>query len=172
MNSSKFIGLLFVGKITPQDCVDWANTCLQEGKDGEYLRELASMNKNYLDKDEVFKLVRYCFSDIGFRCHPSEINTKFQETKEIAKQILSGEIEPYEGVRKISDISGQIAFPSSMALSEWDYLEEGNHPECIEKVWFFYKTNPQKWLEIVMREANKLAESNLKFDLENLWTEI
>ena len=167
MDSSKFTGLLYLGKVTPQDCVDWANTCLQEGKDGEYLRKLASMNTNSLDKDEVFKLVRYCFSDIGFRCHPDEINSKIQEAKEIAKQILSGEIEPYEGVRKISDISGEIAFPSSTFLSDWDYLEEGNHPECVEKGWIFLKTNPQKWLEIVMREAKKLAESDFEFDVKD-----
>ena len=111
MNSSKFTGLLYLGKITPEDCVDWANTCLEEGKNGKYLRKLASMNKNYLDKEEVFKLVRYCFADIGFRCHPNEINSLLNQAKEIARKILSSEIEPYDGVTKIADIAGQIEFP-------------------------------------------------------------
>ncbi|MCY7345612.1 MAG: hypothetical protein LH614_05260 [Pyrinomonadaceae bacterium] len=167
MNSSKFTGLLYLGKITPQDCVDWANTCLQEGKDGEYLRQLASMNKNYLDKDEVFKLVRGCFADIGFRCHPNEINSLLSEAKEVARKILSSEIEPFEGVVKISGIAGQIDFPFYKRLSDWIYLEEQNHPECLEKGWIFYKTNPQKWLEIVMREAKKLAESDFEIDVRD-----
>ncbi len=44
MDSSKFIGLLYIGKISPEDGVNWANNCLEEGKNGKYLRTLASMN--------------------------------------------------------------------------------------------------------------------------------
>ncbi|HEX8638012.1 MAG TPA: hypothetical protein VF692_08120 [Pyrinomonadaceae bacterium] len=168
MDSSKFIGLLYTGKIAPEDCVDWANTCLDEGKNGEYLRKLASMDKNHLDKDQVFKLVRYCFADIGFRCYPNEINLLLDEAKETARKILSGEIEPFDGVTKISDTAGQIDFPFYKRLEDWIYLEEGNHPECLEKGWIFYKTNSQKWLEIVMREAKTLVESDFSFD-EKLW---
>jgi hypothetical protein len=167
MNSSKFTGLLYTGKITPEDCVDWAITCLEEGKNGDYLRKLASMNKNHLEKDEVFKLVRYCFADIGFRCYPNEINSLLNQAKETARKILSGEVEPNDGVSKIADIAGQIDFPFYKRLEDWIYLEEGNHPECLEKGWIFYKTNPQKWLEIVMREAKVLSESDFYFDEES-----
>jgi hypothetical protein len=166
MNSSKFTGLLYLGKIAPEDCVDWANTCLEEGKNGEYLRKLASMNKNHLDKEEVFKLVRYCFADIGFRCYPNEINLLLNQAKEIARKILSGVIEPYDGVAKIADIAGQIDFPFLKELEDWIYLEEGNHPETTEKQWFWYKTDPKKQLEITMREAKKLAESDLEFEID------
>lgn len=166
MNSSEFTGLLYLGKITPEDCVDWANTCLEEGKNGEYLRKLASMNKNNLHEDEVFKLVRYCFADIGFRCYPNEINSSLNQAKEIAKKILSGEVEPYVGVTKIADIAGRIDFPFLKELEDWIYLEEGNHPETMEKQWFWYKTNPKKQLEVTMREAKKLAESDIEFEIE------
>ena len=168
MDTSKFIGFLYTGKTTSEDCVDWANSCLKEGENGEYLRKLASIDKNHLDKDSVFKLVRYCFADIGFRCYPNEINSLFNEAKEVARKILSNEIEPFEGVSKISDIAGQIDFPFYQGLADWIYLEEGNHPECLEKGWIFLKTNPQKWLEIVMRESKKLTESEYDFD-EELW---
>jgi len=167
MNTSEFTGKLYLGKITPADCVDWANTCLREGKDGENLRKLASLDKAYLDEKETFNLVHYCFADIGFRCHPNEINSLMSEAKEVARKILSSEIEPFEGVSKISDIAGQIDFPFYKRLEDWIYLE-GNHPECLEKGWIFYKTNPQKWLEIVMREAKNLVESDFYFD-EDLW---
>lgn len=169
MDSSKFIGLLYLGRISTEDCVDWANNCLNEGKDGEYLRKLASMDKDSLDKSKVFKLVRYCFSDIGFRCHPDEINTKIQEAKKIANQILLKEIDVIEGVHKISEISGEIAFPHSRFLEDWDLLDEGTHPDCLEKGWIFYTTNHEKWLETVMREARKLVFSNFEFDVEELW---
>lgn len=167
MDTSKFIGNLYLGKISPTDCVDWANTCLREGKKGENLQKLAALKKENLTLKEVFVLVRYCFAEIGFRCHPSEINAKFQEAKDVAKQILSAQIEPEKGVTKISDIAGQIAFPHSTLLDDWIYLEEGNHPECLEKGWIFLRTNPQKWLEIVKREAKNLVESDYFFDEES-----
>jgi hypothetical protein len=169
MDSSKFIGLLYTGKISPQDCVDWANNCLEEGKNGKYLRALASMNKNSLDNEEVFKLVRYCFADIGFRCYPNEINSLLDQAKEIARNILLGTIEPHEGVTKIADIAGQLDFPFLRELEDWIYLDEGNHPETIEKQWFWYKLNLKKQLEITMREAKKLAESDLEFEIDETY---
>jgi hypothetical protein len=118
MDTSKFIGLLYTGKISSEDCIDWANNCLDEGKNGKYLTNLASMNKTNLDEKEVFKLVRYCFADIGFRCHPNEINSLLNQAKEIARNILSGAIEPHEGVIKIANIAGQTDFPFLRELED------------------------------------------------------
>ena len=87
MNTSEFTGKLYLGKITPADCVDWANTCLKEGKDGVNLRKLASLGNADLDEQETFNLVHYSFADIGFRCYPNEINSLFSEAKEIAQKI-------------------------------------------------------------------------------------
>lgn len=168
METSKFIGSLYIGKVTPKDCVDWANKCLERGQDGKYIRKLAELDKNALEKDKVFELVRYAFSDIGFRCHPNEINSKIREAKEIAKQILAKEIEPFNGVSKISDIAGEIDFPYFKEMEDWIYLKDGTHPECLEKGWIFYKTNHKKWLEIVLRESRKLVFSDFESEINEL----
>jgi len=168
MDTSKFIGALYIGKVTPEDCVDWANECLESGKDGKYLKKLAELDKSSLENDKVFRLVRYALSDIGFRCHPNEINSKIREAKEIANKILAKEIEPFDGVSKIASIASQIDFPHFKDMKDWIYLEEGTHPECLEKGWIFYKTNQEKWLEVVLRESRKLVFNNLEVEIDEL----
>ncbi len=95
--------------------------------------------------------------------------TLFVELSKIARKILSSEIEPYDGVTKIADIAGQIEFPFLKELEDWIYLDEGNHPETTEKQWFWYKTDPKKQLEVTMREAKKLAESDLEFEIDEAY---
>ena len=48
-------------------------------------------------------------------------------------------------------------------------MDEGNHPDTTEKQWFWYKTDPKKQFEITMREAKKLAESDLEFEIDEAY---
>jgi hypothetical protein len=165
MDTSTLAVLLYTGRASNQDCKDWALNCLQEGFEGEYLKRLSSINPHAIEQAEVYKLVRYGFGETGFRCHPDQINPLFQEARQIARKILSGDIEPGTGVTMISDIAGQCDFPHLKELSDWIYLEEGNHPDCLEKGWIFYKTNPGKWLQVVMREAHRLSLNEGTFEI-------
>jgi hypothetical protein len=164
MDTSTLAALLFTGRASNQDCKDWAINCRREGFEGEYLKKLSSIDPRTIEQAEVYKLVRYGFGETEFRCHPDQINPLFQEARQIARKILSGEIEPGTGVTMISDIAVQCDFPYLNHLSDWIYLEEGNHPDCLEKGWIFYKTNPEKWLLTVMREAQRLSENDGTFE--------
>jgi uncharacterized ferritin-like protein (DUF455 family) len=163
METSKFVGLLYLGKLSPLDYIRWANTCIAEGKTGENLERLASMSAGddvFHDADKLYKLVRNCFGEIGFRCHPSEIDSLIENAKMTARDILVSRIQPADGVSKIARIAERIDFPFMEELSDWIYLDEGNHPDCTEKWWIFERTNQEKWLEVVMREANNLQHFN------------
>ncbi len=81
----------------------------------------------------------------------------FYNAQEIARRILSGEVDPVEGCEMIDNIRIQLNFPEE--LQYWAYLNDGGSAEWEDKTWIpgLLKYNHEKWLESVMRNARYLA---------------
>ena len=82
----------------------------------------------------------------------------FHQAQEIAKGILSGEVEPVKGSEQIYKIYIQLNFPDE--LEYWQYIADGGSREWEDSTWIpgILKYNHEKWLEAVMREASFLVE--------------
>src|SRR5947208_1791574 len=83
------------------------------------------------------------------------------QSQEIAKGILSGEIDPVKGSEQIHEIYIQLHSPNE--LENWRYLDGGHSAEWYDRVWWFpfmQRYNHKNWLEAVNREAMELSESD------------
>lgn len=145
--------------ISGSEYVDWAFTCLEEGFDSKSLRLLAGFDKNHPYKADFDELFRLALKELGWR-YLTDKEVLLNYAKSLAKQILSGDIDPVEGVERVNSIYIQLGFPEE--LEYWRYLADGNSSEWEDTTWIpgVYKYNHEKWLEAVMREAKFLTEKN------------
>ena len=82
----------------------------------------------------------------------------FVQSKELAKKILSNEIETEEAVEKIRNIYVQLGFPAELEM--WNLLYDGHSSDWYERSrWlpFIQTYNHESWLQIVRLEATDLA---------------
>ena len=93
----------------------------------------------------------------------------FLQAQEIARGILSGEIEPVNGCQDIHRIHIQLNFPEE--LQYWAYLDAGGSAEWEDKTRIpgLLKYNHEKWLESVMRNARYLADPNFLERFVRTW---
>ncbi|HRH40943.1 MAG TPA: hypothetical protein PKY82_04810 [Pyrinomonadaceae bacterium] len=157
---------IYLDKITSDNFVDWAIDCLEEGLDTKSLRLLAGLDKNHPIEADFNELFRKSLDELGWK-YLGEKEVLLDHAQNLAKKILSGELDPIKGSEQIHQIYIQLHFPDE--LQYWRYLDDGHLSEWFDKVWwipFMQKYNHKNWLEAVMREAKKLSETVFVKELE------
>jgi hypothetical protein len=140
--------------------VDWAVDCLEEGFDSKSLRLLAGFDKKHPYKIDFEELFRQSLNELGWRYLTDE-EVLFDYAKSLAKEILSEEITPAEGVEKINSIFFQLGYPDELKM--WNLLYEGHSYAWYDKsrwIPFMSTFNQNNWLEAVKLEATYLASKN------------
>jgi len=117
---------MVLGLIGPEWLPDIAGKAMEEGADSESLRLLAGFPKPYTD--EVTLIFKKALVEIGMS-QPSRRDAVLILVSEIAQQIVAGEILPYQGAKKISELHSLIAdddnsikelHPFVYAVDEWE----------------------------------------------------
>lgn len=149
---------IYLEKINNEDYVDWAIDCLEDGFDSTSLRELAGLNKNHSINADFEELFNNSLNELGWK-FLNEKEVLLNYSKDLAKKILSSEIEAVEGSELINKIYHKLSFPKE--LENWSYIDGGHSSEWYDRSrWFPFiqKFNHKKWLSAVMKEANDLLE--------------
>ncbi len=95
------------------------------------------------------------------RERPEEEKELFAKAQEIAKKILSNEIDSQEAVEKIREIHFQLGYPDELEI--WSLLYDGHSSDWYDKsrwIPFMSTYNHERWLQCVRLEAIDLANAN------------
>jgi hypothetical protein len=141
--------LWFFGKLSAEELPIFATQAINSGFDSPALRKLAGIQHAALH--DVKSLFEQCLIDMG-RAPLSKCEAGLRLAHTIAAQIVSGEITPYEGARKIW----------------WDIWEECR--ELTELKAFVglasgYEDEPdhrQDYVNDIVKEAHKLCSRSLQ----------
>ncbi len=158
--TKRFFAKLYLQQASSGDYVDWASDCLEDGFDSKSLRMLAGLNKNHNIKSDFGELFRQSLDELGWN-YLGEKEVLLDHSKDLARKILSGELETEKGSHLINQIYVQLGFPAE--LENWAYLYDGDSTEWYERSrWlpFIQKYNHEKWLEAIIRETKKLVETD------------
>lgn len=155
-----FVKLHLKDELSGASYVDWAMDCLEEGFDTKSLRLLAGMNKTHSIEADFDELFRQSLEELGWK-YPGKKEALFNYAKDMAKQVLSNEIDAVEAVEKISEIYVRLGCPAELEI--WNLLNEGHSDEWFDSSrWIpgLSKFNRENWLAVVKREAQNLTEQN------------
>lgn len=120
--TKNLIAEIYMGKAGSEQFIDWAVSCLEQGIDSKNIRILASMGTSFYTY-EIEDRFSCCLKDLGWE-FPKTVETLFEYTKFIAKQILNGQIEPFKACLVIARIYDILDCPKG--LFNWVYLTWGH----------------------------------------------
>lgn len=158
--TKQFFAKLYLQQITDGDYVDWAMDCLEQGFDSKGLRLLAGMSKTHSITADFNDLFRQSLSELNW-IYLDKKESLFNYAKEVAKQILAGEIESVEAVEKIHKICIQLGSPAELEM--WNLLYDGHSSDWDDRsrwIPFMSTYNHERWLQCVQLEAIDLAKAN------------
>ena len=155
----QFFAKLYLQKASSDDYVDWAIACLEDGFDSKNLCMLAATDKSFYTPENETRF-RRALDELGWKYLSKKEALLFQ-AKDLAKKIISGELLPVEGCIKINKLASILDYADE--LRDWILLVEGIDPVIDE--WIFDPSEypaiqSQKWFEVIIREAKKLAEAD------------
>ncbi|HSR42349.1 MAG TPA: hypothetical protein VLL48_09260 [Longimicrobiales bacterium] len=111
-----------LGLHRPHDAVEWAVYALEREVDAPSLRILAGLGPS-ADRGEIERYLDAAIREVGWE-PPSPARLVAVHAAAIAAAVLSGELEPEEGPRRIeTEILAPLGHPAS--LREWCYLDDG-----------------------------------------------
>ena len=151
MNSETqtIIAKRYLGSATCEDYVDWAMACLEADIDSKNIRILASLQKP-LYPSEVDDYFYRSLNDLGWTM-PEERESLLQYARLLAQQIVSDDLPPVEGCRKMYDIVVALEYPSE--LIPWIYLEDGVDPNYVGDL------TSSDWDDAIKNEAEYFLRS-------------
>jgi len=112
--AAKLVLGLLKGKILP----DIATEALEEGEDSPSLRILAGLLEPSSDEGPI--LLEKVFQELEIP-QPNRIEAAFQLSKDIAEKILEGQLSPYQGTKKIDEISLLVPIEDLLPLHPFKY---------------------------------------------------
>lgn len=159
MNSEtlKIIAERYLGSAKCEDYVEWARACLAANVDSKSMRILASLQKP-LYSSEVDDYFYRSLNELGWTM-PEEQECLFQYARQVAQQILSNDLPPLEGCRKIYRIADALVYPDD--LIAWFYLDEGLDPSGLSDL------QGESWDEAIRSEAERLLKESALFELDD-----
>lgn len=119
--TNKILAERYLGSATSEDFVGWAVACLESNVDSKNIRILASLEKP-LYSSEVDDYFNRCLRDLGWTI-PEPRECLLEYARCLAKQIVSRELTPVEGCRKMYRVVVALEYPRE--LMAWLYLDEG-----------------------------------------------
>ena len=154
-----FVKIYFEEEISGSDFVDWAIACLEDGFDSKSLRLLAGMDKTHSIRADFEELFRRSLQELDLK-YLDKKEFLLNYAKEVARQIISNEIESVEAVEKIYKVYVRLNY--LVELEMWGLLYDGHSYEWFDKSWipFVQKFNYEKWHEVVNREAKDLIKTD------------
>ena len=158
--NSETIGIIaerYLGSASCEDYVEWAKACLAANVDSKSLRILASLQKP-LYSSEVDDYFYRSLNELGWTM-TEERECLFQYARQVAQQILSNELPPREGCRKIYRIGDALGYPGD--LIAWLYLDEGLDPSGLSDL------HGASWDEAIRSEAGRLLKERALFNLND-----
>jgi hypothetical protein len=158
--NSRTINLLaerYLGLATFEDYVPWAVACLESGFDSKNIRILASLQKPYYSS-EVDDYFNRCLVDLGWRL-PERKECLMEYACSFASQVVSGDISPLEGCRKIYSVVSALGYPREMM--SWVYLDDTLSPDTYDEL------RGAAWDEVLVREAHRFLRDGAHFDVED-----
>ncbi len=104
--------------VEPREFADWALFEIENGRDGRYLKMLASQfdSKSISDVEEHF---RKSISELGWAFPNEETSTK-RYAESIMQQIVDKALDPYEGCRRLYMMCIHLGYPDY--LYNWNAL--------------------------------------------------
>lgn len=147
----------YLGSATCEDYVEWARACLAANVDSKSMRILASLQKP-LYSSEVDDYFYRSLNELGWSMM-EEPECLLQYARQVAQQILSNDLPPLEGCRKIYRIGDALGYPDD--LIPWLYLDEGLDPSGLSDL------QGASWDEAIKSEADRLLKESAQFDLNN-----
>lgn len=152
----KLLAERYLGRATHEQCVDWAISCLESGIDSKNIRILASLRKP-LYPSEVEDYLSRSLRDLGWKLpEPKEYIIEYGRS--FAREILSGQVSPLEGCRKIYRIVVALQYPRE--LMPWLYLDEGLEPETCRDL------EGKELDEAIIKEARRFISQSALFNPE------
>ena len=154
--TNKLLAERYLGTATSEDFVDWAVACLESNLDSKNIRILASLQKP-LHSSEVDDYFNRCLQDLGWTM-PGRQECLLEYARSLAKQILSGDLTPVDGCRKMYRLVVALEYPRE--LMAWLYLDEGMD-------WNYGELQGADLDNAILSEANRLVQDGARFDLND-----
>jgi hypothetical protein len=156
LETIKLLAERYLGTATYEQYVDWAVSCLESGIDSKNIRILSALQKP-LYPSEVEDYFHRSLKELGWELpEPTECIIEYART--FAQQILSGQVSPVAGCRKIYAVSLALQHPPE--LRSWLYLDENLEPGT-------YRDLQGKELdEAITKEARSFISESERFNLE------
>jgi hypothetical protein len=145
--TNKLLAESHMGVVTSEDYVRWAVACLESDMDSKNIRILASLQKP-LYSSEVDHYFRLCLKDLGWTM-PERRECLLNYARDLAQQIVSGDLSPEDGCRKIYRIASALNYPQE--LMPWVYFDENLNPST------YHELEGAEWEDAVKDEAANLA---------------
>ncbi|HEX8141305.1 MAG TPA: hypothetical protein VF553_01840 [Pyrinomonadaceae bacterium] len=156
LETIKLVAGRYMELVTHEEYVEWAVSCLESGIDSKNIRILASLQKP-LYSSEVEDYFKRSLRDLGWEL-PDRKECIIEYARSFAKEILSGQVSPLEGCRKIYRIVVDLQYPRE--LMSWLYLDEGLEPGT-------YRDLEGKELdEAIIKEARRFIGESDRFNQE------
>ena len=155
-----FVNLYLEDDFTNENFVDWAMNCLEEGFDSKSLRLLAGMDRNHTFRADFEELFRQSLKELDWK-YLDKKESLFGYAKDIAKQILSDEIDLSKAVDEIHKVSVRLGYPDELQM--WELFYDGHSYDWYDKsrwIPFMSTYNHERWLQYVKLEAIDLASAN------------
>jgi len=124
LKTNKLLAESHLGVVTSEDYVRWAVACLESGQDSKNIRILASMQKPLYSSEVDFYFSR-CLKDLGWTM-PERRECLLNYARDLAHQIVSGDLSPRDGCRKIYLIASALQYPKE--LMAWVYFDDNLDP--------------------------------------------
>src|ERR1044072_4285643 len=128
--TNKLLAESHMGVATSEDYVRWAVACLESDMDSKNIRILASLYKP-LYSSEVDHYFRGCFHDLGWTMSERG-QCLLNYARDLAQQIVSGELSPQDGCRNMYHIAATLNYPQE--LMTWVYLDENLEPSTFREL--------------------------------------
>ncbi|MBS1795192.1 MAG: hypothetical protein JSS81_15140 [Acidobacteria bacterium] len=130
---------------------------LETGCDTKSLRELGGLNKSHPIEFDFRELLFESLKELEWPV-PDRRAVLFGYAKELASRIVSGSLDPAEGVELLADLEMPSGFREEFRI--WGILHDGHSEEWYDRSFipFIQTFNYEKWLAVVRREAEDLTK--------------
>ncbi len=145
--TNKLLAESHAGVATSEEYVRWAVACLESGMDSKNIRILASLQKPLYSSEVDFYFTR-SLQDLGWTM-PGRRECLFNYARDLAQQIVSDDVSPRDGCRKIYLIASALQYPKE--LMAWVYFDDNLEPSTYNAL------EGTELDEAIKAEAAKLA---------------
>jgi hypothetical protein len=147
VKTNKLLADIHIGVVTSEDYVQWAVACLESGEDSKNIRILASLQKPLYSSEVDFYFSR-CLKDLGWTI-PQRRECLLNYARDLAQQIVSGDLSHQDGCRKIYRVALALNYPKE--LMEWVYFDDNLDPSTYNEL------EGAEWEDAIKNQAANLA---------------